>query len=672
MNINRLGIYVIYDGEGIIDNYVLDALKIVKKELTDLVVVCNGIYKKEQLAKLTEFTENIYVRENIGFDAGAFKDAITNYVGREKLNQYQEILLCNDSFFCLKDSFSNIFAEMDDKNVDFWSMTKGTGNQNIYPCIQSYFLVIRKKMLHSNEFYSYWESMPYYDEFMEVVNKFEKKFAYFFEKYGYHWDSYIDMSKYQSKEKSKYAFSAYHSVQYEIMTEQKYPIIKRKLFSLDTESSDFGLDRETKENFLLALEKISRDPTINMADIWSNILRVYCLHDIQKNCGLNYIFSNEEKIGKKEKIILFIYIEDKNDYKLGRLGDLDPSIDIYVLCKEKLEVLDKLNCKSIEIVEEIGDLTAYILGKYQHIIKEYNIFGVLRQYDTTPQEDKLYTVESSHNWSDCENLIGEKGYITQIINAFEREKNLGLLVTPSQIHSSYINNYIEDWQEIVSNSEEVRSILEIENVLQKQKKPAYWSNSFWCRVQAIPASIWNKLKDTVQDSNDIYKDNIMSKLLPYILAKRGYYTARVETIRYAKMKETIQEIYISDMLKIYKEEFDFHDYYELKKTIHIKTLNQDRIYSFLNSHRDIYIFGAGEMAELVWKIVRHDRICGFIVSDDKRKKDRLLNREIKHLSEISFKDGDGVILALNKRNTKEVIQNMISLLGRNNVLDIEY
>ena len=62
-------------------------------------------------------------------------------------------------------------------------MTKGTGNQNIYTCIQSYFLVIRKKMLHSNEFYSYWESMPYYDEFMEVVNKFEKKFAYFFEKY---------------------------------------------------------------------------------------------------------------------------------------------------------------------------------------------------------------------------------------------------------------------------------------------------------------------------------------------------------------------------------------------------------------------------------------------------------------------------------------------------------
>ena len=44
MNINRLGIYVIYDGEGIIDNYVLDALKIVKKELTDLVMIKMSIF----------------------------------------------------------------------------------------------------------------------------------------------------------------------------------------------------------------------------------------------------------------------------------------------------------------------------------------------------------------------------------------------------------------------------------------------------------------------------------------------------------------------------------------------------------------------------------------------------------------------------------------------------
>lgn len=672
MSISRLGIYVIFDKEGIIDNYILDVLEVIKKELTELVVVCNGVYQAEQLAKLTEYAEYIYVRENIGFDAGAFKDAITGYLGKERLNQYEELLLCNDSFFCLEDSFSYIFTEMDGKNIDFWSMTKNTGKINMHPCTQSYFIVIKKKMLHSNEFYSYWKNMPYYNNFKDVVDKFEVNFAYSFEKYGYLWDSYIDMSKYNFKGKSKYAFSAYHSVQYEIMTEQKYPIIKRKLFSLETESSDFGLDRGTKENFLLALEKISKTPTVNMENIWSNILRVYSLADIQKNCGLNYILCNEEEMDIEEKIILFLYIEDTNDYRLGRLEYLDPRIDLYVLCEKRLEDLGKLRCKSVETVEKIEDLTAYILSRYYHIIKKYSILGVLRQYDTTPQEHKLYTVESSHNWADCENLIGEKGYITQVIKTFEKEKNLGLLVTPGQIHSSYIYNYVEDWEEIVSNSEAARRVLGIETVLQIQKKVAYWSNSFWCRIQAIPVSIWNKLESTVQSTKGAYVNDVMSKILPYILARKGYYTARIETIRYAKMKEVIQEIYISGILDMYKQMFDFRDYYELKKVIHIKNLNEDRICSFLNSHTDIYIFGAGEMAELVGKVVQHDRICGFIVSDNQRKSDRILGREIKYLSEMSFKNGDGVILALNRRNTTEVIQKIVTLLGRNNVLNIEY
>ena len=153
MGISRLGIYVIFDKEGIIDNYVLDVLKVIKKELTELIVVCNGIYEAEQLVKLTEYTEHIFVRENIGFDAGAFKDAITGYLGKERLNQYDELLLCNDSFFCLEDSFSNIFTEMDSKNIDFWSMTKNTGKKNMHPCVQSYFIVVKKKMLHSKHNY---------------------------------------------------------------------------------------------------------------------------------------------------------------------------------------------------------------------------------------------------------------------------------------------------------------------------------------------------------------------------------------------------------------------------------------------------------------------------------------------------------------------------------------
>lgn len=55
------------------------------------------------------------VRENAGYDAGAYKFAIFKYLKIEEIRQYEELILCNDTFIGpfvpLKDIFDTMAKE---------------------------------------------------------------------------------------------------------------------------------------------------------------------------------------------------------------------------------------------------------------------------------------------------------------------------------------------------------------------------------------------------------------------------------------------------------------------------------------------------------------------------------------------------------------------------------
>lgn len=664
---DRLGIYVIYDKDGIIDEYVIDVLRKIKTDLKEIIVVCNGKYSIKELDKITGFANEIYVRDNKGYDAGAFKDAVINYIGKTKLMQFDELLLFNDSFYSITTSFSNVFFSMESKNVDFWSLTKNTGNINIAPSIQSYFLVIRKEMLNSKFFYEYWETLPYYKNFNDVVNGFEKGFASYFERKGFVWDSYIDMQKYEFDDGAKDAFSPYHSVQYEIMVEQEYPVIKRKLFAIGENTPDFGLNRQTRENFLLALESIKQDPNVDMENIWKNVLRTYSLRDIQINCGLTYIL-NDFWIDNlhNAKCVLFILLEDNNSKeKINRIMELSKYMEIYLFSYLENSCLENCNRVHFNRINEKIDFTRYILKNYAEIIKKHNFFGVLKEHNTVPEFDKLYTVEASHNWGDWENLLGRNGYLNQLLNLFMKEKRLGLLVTPLPLHGKYIKSHIYEWNE----DDELNVLLQklgITDFVKRSLKKAYWSTSFWCRVDAIGKKFWKNLDD-ISDSGDYF-----AQVFPYIIQKNGYYTGVAKTIRYARMKETIQDVLISDLMSLYGKKIEYSDFYDLKRIEKLYSLNNDRIENFLKYNNKVYIYGAGEQANIMAKIVDEDKIKGFIVTNSKGNPCKINGKQVFALKDVSFSKDDGVVLGLNRGNTKEVLPILLNYVDKEKILEMRY
>lgn len=120
----RLLIYLTYDKQNIIDDYIGYFLHSIHTIVETLVVVCNMPKIEKGLYNLSAYADEIIYRENIGLDAGGFKDALCTYIGWERLEDYDEVILANDSFYGPFADIAGIFDKMESRNLDFWGLMK--------------------------------------------------------------------------------------------------------------------------------------------------------------------------------------------------------------------------------------------------------------------------------------------------------------------------------------------------------------------------------------------------------------------------------------------------------------------------------------------------------------------------------------------------------------------
>ena len=178
----RLCIYLTYDGQGIVDEYIGYMLRELKTCVSQLVVVSNQMKIIKGQDILENYADQIFYRENIGLDAGGFKDALCDYIGWDKVREYDELVLVNDSCFGPFRPLTEIFDEMDERKADFWGLLKhghslAEDGKETPEHIQSFFLVIRSRLLNDADFQEYWEEIPYYNTFNDVVDSHEVVFT---------------------------------------------------------------------------------------------------------------------------------------------------------------------------------------------------------------------------------------------------------------------------------------------------------------------------------------------------------------------------------------------------------------------------------------------------------------------------------------------------------------
>ena len=134
-----LAIVSVYDKDGIIEDYLIFYLSSLRAVTNRLIVTVNGKLTGEGREKVLSIADEIYHRSNTGFDFGAYKDVLENYLKPGELKQYQRLILCNDTCYGPFVPFTEIFARMEGKDTEFWSINYI--EDPLLPHFQSYFMV---------------------------------------------------------------------------------------------------------------------------------------------------------------------------------------------------------------------------------------------------------------------------------------------------------------------------------------------------------------------------------------------------------------------------------------------------------------------------------------------------------------------------------------------------
>ena len=194
----RALVYVIFESENRLQEYKLRFLQALSSLVDDVIVVVNGQLHVEDINTLEPYGQ-VLTRHNKGYDTAAFREGIFA-LGKDKLKDYDQLFLVNDTNIGPMRDLSQVCQEMTDKHLDFWGISFGEEQEDVtkenpYGYIpkhlQSYFLVIEKLMLNDDAFYEYWTHLTDTDSRDKAIGRHETRFTKYFSDLGYRFDAVV-------------------------------------------------------------------------------------------------------------------------------------------------------------------------------------------------------------------------------------------------------------------------------------------------------------------------------------------------------------------------------------------------------------------------------------------------------------------------------------------------
>ena len=91
-DMTRLGLFVFFDSQGIVDDYVIYLLKHLRPNFSKLVIISNGQLGEAARIRLTTYADSLFIRDNQGLDAAAYKAALVSFCGWDEVEKYDEIV----------------------------------------------------------------------------------------------------------------------------------------------------------------------------------------------------------------------------------------------------------------------------------------------------------------------------------------------------------------------------------------------------------------------------------------------------------------------------------------------------------------------------------------------------------------------------------------------------
>lgn len=464
-NTKRACIYFIYDKDGIVDDYVLSQLKDIKRNVSFLHCVVNGVLLPESKKKLEPIVDEIFERENKGVDIGAYK-AATEHIGWSELNKFDELVLMNNTCFGPVYPFKEVFDWASKKDMDIWGLTLGTkfnwfGTKDYLHYnkskthIQSYFIVFRKPLLGSGLLTSFFRDMPEEMAYVDSSAVFEYALPGYFEERGYKSGVYCDL-------KNDTNYPLLHNP-VRLLKDCRMPLFKKRSFF--HHYTDV-LNNTGGEATLELIRFIEKETDYDMSLVWKALLRTCNLSDLVRCAQLNRILSSETVLHPNESkslkvgVVYHAYYQDMFEDNLAYLANFPIDVGLLVTTNtaEKKAVIEKTLKKlgiagNVALVENRGrDISALLVGA-ANFVENYDLICFAHDKKTTAV--KPYSVGRSWEYKLNQSMFATKEYVENVINLFEREPQLGIAFPSAPVHSNYTYSIGNGWSGNFGNTRKV-------------------------------------------------------------------------------------------------------------------------------------------------------------------------------------------------------------------------
>lgn len=504
----RLAIYFFYDGEGIVDDYVPYFLESLQKEQIETLFVVNGKLTTSGRTKVMPYVKDILIRENTGYDVWAYKEGI-EHLGYETIRTYDEIVLLNHTNFGPIYPLSELFTEMQQRNLDFWGITKSLGNSDNIPAhIQSHFIVVRGRMLQSSDFQEYWQNCPQIRTFEDALYRHEFVFTKHFEKLGYHWDVYVDIKEFEGNIANPLLVYPLYCV------EKKHcPIIKRKSFFLE---DDWLYQSHLYEKMPQLVNYLQQKTNYNMGMIWQNMLRTQSMRTLMKTMCLYHI-NRGDTLSLEKKVAIVVDLKETDNLHALSFYLKQPQVSLY-FCYEREQ--DKEAC-----IQEFG-----MENRVEFIEKQIPLSAIWQQKEALTQYDMVGYVHTGHlsgdlsdafrlySIEDFDNMLENPTWVGGSLQAFEKEAHLGMLVSGVRridIHLVYAWHYFFIQFQEFCQQEGVRG------PSNHRELPAYYNTDFcWIRGALLPL-LWAHTQNLVTKD---FAPELVNLFAVEVLRTAGFYT----------------------------------------------------------------------------------------------------------------------------------------------------
>ena len=247
----RIAIYVHYDKDNVISVEDQESILYFAQIFDEIHFVTNSDLAEVELKKIEGSVTSVMKRPNIGLDFAGWKQKLEE-LGKDYVLKFDELVLLNNSFYKPIYNLAEMFSTMEQKKLDFWGATvfpyspDGTyiNKPDIPEHLQSYFMVFNHDVIESNVFWKFFESMPVYKTFIDVVANCESQFTRILADAGFKYEPYIRETYYISRFLNNYRIPYEKPVALVLL---KDPFVKKKCSQYMSESERIKLMKLIEE-----------------------------------------------------------------------------------------------------------------------------------------------------------------------------------------------------------------------------------------------------------------------------------------------------------------------------------------------------------------------------------------------------------------------------------------